>query len=140
MFGLCLQVWWGNQPIMAKGDLSGVAGVNIYSSLHPRKLFVSGLTKIFTESDVDIRRAELERAFHKYGGDRGVQVIVPTNATFAFVEMESERQTDLALTEMADQYRLNRARRSRHEALQEERLAAETAKRGETKQESSDWD
>jgi len=133
------RVWWGNKPILAKGDLSGVAGVNIYSSLHPRKVFVSGLTKIFTEPEVDLRRAELERAFRKYGGDRGVSVIVPTNTTYAFVEMESERQTDLALREMATQYRLNRARRSRHEALQEQRQAAE-AGAGTEQETATGWD
>jgi hypothetical protein len=133
------KVWWGNKEIMAKGDLSGVAGVNIYKALHPRKLFISGLSKIYSEAEVDLRRAELERAFRKYGGDRGVEVIVPTNSTYAFVEMESERQADLALTEMAGQYRMNRARRSRHEALQEERAAAEAAKQGKVKT-TTDWD
>lgn len=124
------QVWWGNKPILAQGDVSGVAGVNSYSSHHPRKLFVSGLRKIFTQAEVDLRRAKLERAFRNYGGDRGVDVIVPTNTTYAFVETESERLADLALQEMAGEYRLNRARRSRHEALQEERAAAEAAKLG----------
>lgn len=79
---------------------------------------------------MDVRRAELERAFRKYGGDRGVICVVPTNTTFAFVEMESDRQADLALAEMSSKYRLNRARRSRHEALQEERAAAEATKKG----------
>lgn len=133
------RVWWGNRPIMAKGDLSAIPGVNSYNSLHPRKLFVGGLTKIFSDSEVDVRRAELERAFRKYGGDRGVQVIVPTKTTYAFVEMESERQCDLALKEMAGQYRLNRARRTRHEALQEERAAAEASKVGNSKQ-NKEWD
>jgi hypothetical protein len=133
------KVWWGNKEIMAKGDLSGVAGVNIYKALHPRKLFISGLSKIYSEAEVDVRRAELERAFRKYGGDRGVEAIVPTNTTYAFVEMESERQADLALTDMAGQYRMNRARRSRHEALQEERAAAEAAKQGKVKT-TADWD
>jgi len=86
-----------------------------------------------------LRRAELERAFRKYGGDHGAIATVPMNTTFAFVELESERQADLALQEMQDQYRLNRARRSRHEALQEERAAAEAAKEGATK-DTSDWD
>jgi hypothetical protein len=121
------KVWWGNKPIMAKGDLSGVAGYSHFNSLHPRKIFISGLSRISTEAQVDLRRAELERAFLKYGGDRGVQVIVPTNTTYAFIEMETERQADLALSEMADTYRLNRARRSRHEALQEERASKEAA-------------
>jgi hypothetical protein len=153
---------------MAKGDLSGIAGVNSFNSIHPvrlqssdtygrmpqfvdqehttylhshvfflcfrsslqRKLFVSGLSRISTEAEVDVRRAELERAFRKYGGDRGVTCIVPTNTTFAFVEMETDRQAELAMAEMASKYRLNRARRSRHEALQEERAAAEAAKKG----------
>jgi len=74
---------------------------------------------------VDLRRAELERAFRKYGGALGCKVTVPTNSTFAFVEVETERQADIALQEMAHRYRLNRARRSKHEALQEERAAAE---------------
>ena len=85
-----------------------------------------------------MRRAELERAFRKYGGARGVTCVVPTNTTFAFVEMETERMADLALVEMANKYRLNRARRSRHEALQEERAAAEAAKQGKT-QDSGGW-
>jgi chemotaxis protein histidine kinase CheA len=134
------KVWWGNRPILAKGDVSGVPGVNSFTSAHPRKLFVSGLAKISNQAEVELRRAELERAFWKYGGDRGVQVIVPTHSTYAFVEMESERMADLALAEMADKYRLNRARRSRHEALQEERAAAEAAKLGvTTKKEDSAW-
>lgn len=133
------KVWWGNKPIMAKGDLSGVPGYKSFSSLHPRKLFISKLPRIHTDPEVDLRRAELERAFRKYGGDRGVSVIVPKNTTFAFVEMESERQADLALQEMSSQYRLNRARRTRHEALQEERAAAEAANLGKPK-ETTDWD
>lgn len=153
---------------MAKGDLSGIAGVNSFNAIHPvrfslvgivyrstevchltwftfffflctqRKLFVSGLSKITSEAEVDVRRAELERAFRKYGGARGVTCIVPTNTTFAFVEMENERKADLALSEMAGKYRMNRARRSRHEALQEERASAEATKQGTTK-ESSNW-
>lgn len=141
------KAWWGNRPIMAKGDLTGIAGVNTYNTLHPRKLFISRLTKIYTEPEVDLRRAELERAFRKYGGAQGVSVIVPTNTTYAFVECESERQADLALTEMAGQYRMNRARRSKHEALQEERAAKEAAKAtaaagggGGGKRETTDWD
>ena len=104
-----------------------------------RKLFVSGLPRIQTEAEVDLRRAELERAFRKYGGDRGVTCIVPTNTTFAFVEMETERMADLALEEMGDQYRINRARRSRHEALQEERAKKEAEKQGIKKDDSEGW-
>lgn len=132
-------MWWGNRPILAKADVSGVPGVNSFSSEHPRKVFLNGLGKIFTEAEIDLRRAELERAFRKYGGDRGVHVIVPTNATYAFVEMESERMADIALQELSEKYRMNRARRSRHEALQEERAAAEAGKGGETKKDSA-WD
>ena len=134
------KVWWGNRPIMAKEeDLSHVAGVDSKITPHPRKVFIRGLPKIYTEAEVDLRRAELERAFRKYGGDRGVQVIVPTN-TYAFVEMESERQTDLALNEMAGLYNLSRAKRSRHEVLQEERAATEAGKATTGKRETNDWD
>ena len=145
---------------MVKGDITGIAGVNSFNSMHPvrsllrqlhtihcllpslthfpffflqRKLFVSGLSRIHTEGEVDVRRAELERAFRKYGGDRGVTCIVPTNTTFAFVEMETDRMADLAQSEMAGKYRMNRARRSRHEALQEERAAKEGTKQGTQK-------
>jgi RNA recognition motif-containing protein len=109
------------------------------SWLSQRKLFISGLHRISTQAEVDLRRAELERAFRKYGGDHGVIATIPMNQTFAFVELDTERQADLALQEMQDQYRMNRARRSRHEALQEERVAAEAAKQGQTK-EDTDWD
>ena len=132
------RVWWGQKPSMASGDISGVAGVNMYSSLHPKKLFVSGLSKLHSLPEVELRRAELERAFRKYGGSHGVAVVCPMNATYAFVEVETERQADLALQEMASKYRLNRARRTKHEALQEERAAAEAANEGKL-QESTEW-
>jgi RNA recognition motif-containing protein len=135
------RVWWGNRPVMAKADVSGVAGVNSYNAFHPRKLFISQLPKIHSEAEVDLRRAELERAFRKYGGDRGVQVIVPMNAAYAFVEMESERQADLALAEMSSKYRINRAKRSRREVLREERAAREAAAGSLIAyKETSDWD
>ena len=104
-----------------------------------KKLFISGLSKIQTEPQVELRRAELERAFRKYGGDLGAIVTVPTNTTFAFVEVENERMADVALNEMSNKYRLNRARRSKHEALQEEREAAEKAK-GKRKDDAKGWD
>jgi len=119
---------------------NGQSRLQIYTLFYfQRKLFISKLPKIHTDAEVDLRRAELERAFRKYGGDRGVTVLIPKNSTFAFVEFESARQTDLALQDMAAQYRINRARRTRHEALQEERAAAEAAKGGKTK-ENADWD
>jgi len=133
------RVWWGQKPSMASGDISGVAGVNMYSSLHPKKLFVSGLPKLHSLPEVELRRAEFERAFRKYGSSHGVAVVCPMNATYAFVEVETERQADLALQEMASKYRLNRARRTKHEALQEERAAAEAANEGKL-QESAEWD
>jgi len=55
------------------------------------------------------------------------------------VEVETERAADLALREMGSKYRLNRARRSRHEALLEQRAAAEAEASGMTK-ETSEWD
>jgi hypothetical protein len=118
------KVWWGHKPIMATGDVSGVAGVNSYNSIHPRKLFISGFPKIFTDAEVDLRRAELERDFRKYGGALGAVVTIQTNSTFAFVEVENETQADRALVEMNDKYnnRINRARRSRYEALQKNEL------------------
>jgi Galactoside-binding lectin/RNA recognition motif. (a.k.a. RRM, RBD, or RNP domain) len=135
------KVWWGHVKPLAKDDVSGVPGVKSFNALHPRKLFVTGLTKVYTQADVDVRRAELERAFRKYGGGRGAIVIVPTNSTYAFVELESESATDRALREMASTYSLNRARRTKHEALQEERAAKEAKARGETGQKQrSDWD
>jgi hypothetical protein len=135
------RVWWGHKDSMAAGkDLSGVAGVNIYSSVHPKKLFVSGLPKIHSDPEMDLRRAELERAFRKYGGPNGaVFVSVQKDSTFAFVEVASEQQADLALVEMAGRYRVNKARRTKHEALIEERAAKEAAEKGIVK-ESVDWD
>mmetsp|Transcript_25265 Transcript_25265/g.41004 ORF Transcript_25265/g.41004 Transcript_25265/m.41004 type:complete len:603 (-) Transcript_25265:168-1976(-) len=135
------RVWWGYKDSMTAGkDLSGVAGVNIYSSVHPKKLFVSGLPKIHSDPEMDLRRAELERAFRKYGGPNGaVLVSVQKDSTFAFVEVASEQQADLALVEMAGRYRVNKARRTKHEALMEERAAKEAAEKGGVK-ESVDWD
>eukprot|EP00544_Gedaniella_sp_CCMP2646_P013628 CAMPEP_0202491620 /NCGR_PEP_ID=MMETSP1361-20130828/8618_1 /ASSEMBLY_ACC=CAM_ASM_000849 /TAXON_ID=210615 /ORGANISM="Staurosira complex sp., Strain CCMP2646" /LENGTH=527 /DNA_ID=CAMNT_0049121701 /DNA_START=132 /DNA_END=1715 /DNA_ORIENTATION=- len=134
------RVWWGNKKPMAKADPSGVPGVAAKHLLHPRKLFISGLSRIATQAEVDERRAELERAFRKYGGNHGAIAIVPKDKAYAFIELDTERQADLALQEMQDKYRLNRARLSRHEALQEERAAAEAAANDGQKKESSDWD
>lgn len=105
-----------------------------------RKLFISGLQKITTQQEVDYRRAELERAFRKYGGDHGIIATVPMNTTFAFVELESKGQAELALREMHATYRLNPARRSRYDALQEERAEAEAANTEGTTKSTSDWD
>lgn len=133
------RVWWGRKAGMA-GDLNGVAGVQSYSAVPPKKLFISVLSKLRTDPEVDLRRAELERAFRKYGGPSGaVSVIVPKDSTFAFVECHSEHLADLAVMEMGDRYRVNKARRTKHEALLEERAAKEAAEKGEVK-ESTEWD
>ncbi|KAL9185614.1 hypothetical protein ACHAXT_003391 [Thalassiosira profunda] len=138
---MAYRVWWGRKPSMVGADLSSVAGVNLYSSVHPRKLFVSGLPKLHSDPEVDLRRAELERAFRKYGGPSGaVSVSVQKGSTFAFVEVASEQQADLALLEMANRYRINKARRTKHEALMEERAAKEALESGGVAKESVDWD
>ena len=129
------KVWWGHKAIMAKEDVSSVHGVNAFSGMHPRKLFIKGLTKISTQAQIDLRRAELERAFRKYGGKHGVVVTVPTHVTFAFVECDSEKLTNVALEEMSNTYDIKRARRSRYEALQEERAA-----KAQKTKESTAWD
>jgi len=124
------KAWWGNKESMVKGDISSVAGVNTFDSVHPRKLFISGLPKIRSDRDVEVRRAELERTFRKYAGARGVTCIVPKNSSYAFVEFETERMCDHALEEMVQKfpYKLSRARRSKHEALMDKRAAAEAGK------------
>ena len=130
------KVWWGHKKLMAKDDLTDVYGVNAFMGTHPKKLFIKGLPSIHTEAEVELRRAQLERAFRKYGGDRGVTVTIPTNATFAFVECETEQLANLALDEMSHEYDVKRARRKRIEALQEERAAAA----GAIGKESTEWD
>lgn len=126
------KVWWGHKEFLAKKDLTDVYGVNAFSGMHPTKLFIKGLTKIGTEAEVDLRIAEFERAFRKYGGDRGVIVTAPLNVTFAFVDCVNEQHANLALIEMVGKYDIKRARRTKHEALQDERAAAEAAKLGTT--------
>ena len=131
-------VWWGHREPMAGSDLSGVVGVNshTFGGVHAKKLFVSGLTKLSDSASIELRRAELERAFRKYGGTHGAIVDPRANSTYAFVELESERMTDLALTELQSTYRMNRARRSKQEIIQEQLQAQEETKA----QESSGWD
>ena len=120
-------------------DLNGVAGVNRFDAVHPKKLFITGLTKLRSQPEVDLRRAELERAFRKYGAKGLVLVSVQMNSSFAFVEVATEQQADLALIEMAGTYRVNKARRTKHEVLMEQRAAKEAAEKGVTK-ETVDWD
>jgi hypothetical protein len=119
-------------------ELAEVAGFQKYNALHPRKLFVSALPKISTQQEMEIRRAELERAFRKYSGNLGAVVLAPKDSTFAFVEVESERQADLAIYEMqqSGRYRVLRARRTRYEALQEERASKER----EQAKADAEWD
>mmetsp|Transcript_6475 Transcript_6475/g.8191 ORF Transcript_6475/g.8191 Transcript_6475/m.8191 type:complete len:536 (+) Transcript_6475:111-1718(+) len=130
------KIWWGNKPIMATDNVSHVAGVNSHNLLHERRLFIKSLPKIHTESDMERRRAEFERAFRKYGGALGVTVTCPLNCSFAFVEVESYRAAEMALAEMKGKYLVSRARKSRHEALMEERAAAEATG---GKKEASGW-
>jgi hypothetical protein len=65
--------------------------------------------------------------------------VVPKDSTFAFVECHSERLADLAVMEMGERYRVNKARRTKHEALMEERAAKEALEKGNAK-EISEWD
>ena len=44
------RAWWGNLPVMAKGDVSGVAGVNSFNAVHPvSTMFIRspGMERIF---------------------------------------------------------------------------------------------
>eukprot|EP00591_Stephanopyxis_turris_P001975 CAMPEP_0195523952 /NCGR_PEP_ID=MMETSP0794_2-20130614/23481_1 /TAXON_ID=515487 /ORGANISM="Stephanopyxis turris, Strain CCMP 815" /LENGTH=536 /DNA_ID=CAMNT_0040654063 /DNA_START=25 /DNA_END=1635 /DNA_ORIENTATION=+ len=132
------KVWWGHKEVMSGNDARGAAGVKASPALHPKKIFVSGLSKISSESEVDARRSELERDFRKYGGVIGPTVTVPTNATFAFVEVESERQADLAMTEMVSSYRMSRARLTRHEVQQQNKGQHVVASK--KRADSSEWD
>ncbi|KAG7343369.1 galactoside-binding lectin [Nitzschia inconspicua] len=132
------KAWWGNKESMAKDDISSVAGVNTFDSVHPRKLFIQGLPKIRDDREVELRRAELERIFHRYGGARGVSTLVPKNVGYAFVEFETDQMCNKAFQEMADKYpfKITRARRSKHEALMDKRAAEAAA--GNAKS-AGDW-
>jgi hypothetical protein len=61
----------------------------------------------------------------------GAIVTAPLNCTFAFVELESERQVELALLEQKSLYRMSKARRTRFEALQEQRANSKAKERTE---------
>ena len=110
-----------------------------HDAVHPKKLFISSLRKLQSEPEVDLCRAKLERAFRRYDGPSGaVTVSIQKNSTFAFVEVASEQQADLALVQMASKYKVNMARRTKHEALMKERAAKEALTKGTTK-ERVDW-
>ena len=135
------KAWWGNKESMIdENELPRVAGYKAFDAVHPRKLFLSGLPKIRTDREAEIRRAELDRQFMKYAGDRGVTTIVPLHSSYAFVEFETERGAELALNELSGvlPYKINRARRSKHEALTEKREAEALAAEGKTKS-TGDW-
>jgi hypothetical protein len=135
------KAWWGNkESLIDENKLSRVAGYKAFDSVHPRKLFLSGLPKIRTDRDAEIRRAELDRQFMKYAGDRGVSTIIPLHSTYAFVEFETERGAELALRELSGvlPYKINRARRSKHEALMEKREAEAANAEGKRKS-TGDW-
>jgi hypothetical protein len=134
------KVWWGHKDIMVKEEeLSNIPGFQSHNAEHETKLFIRNLPRIYNQAEIDVRRAELERAFRKYGGNEGVSVICPINSTFAFVELDSAHVTDLALKEMCGKYHLNRARRSRHEALMEQIAASATSKSVDMDISGSEW-
>ena len=102
--------------------------------LHDKKLFISGLP---TEPQVELRQAELERAFCKYDGALGVTVTCPPNCSFTFVEVKSYQAADMAIREMTSKYTVNRVRRSQHDASMEQ---CESAESGNTKSnDDGDW-
>ena len=103
------------------------SAVQTLDLMHPRKLFLRGLAKLNTDSAIEWRKAELERAFRRYGGPRGITVVAPKQKSFAFLEFESAAATTAALREMASQYCLIRARYTRQEALEAQRAAKQTA-------------
>ena len=132
------KVWWGwKAPILADTDASSIHSPTktnekvssvtpdrpskILNLTHPRKLFLRGLCKLQTDAQIELRKAELERAFFRYGGARGATVIAPKHKTFAFVEFESAHGASLALREMSSQYCLTRARYTRQEALNDQK-------------------
>lgn len=135
------KVWWGNHPSLVSKDdaeLAEVPGVNSFDATHPRKLFISKLSWISTATEVDYRKSQLYRVFRPYeSGQHGPTVTVRPRSSIALVEFTDERAADLALaqmgqghpvlTEMGPNYRLTRAKRSRHEALEEERAATAPA-------------
>mmetsp|Transcript_27126 Transcript_27126/g.54262 ORF Transcript_27126/g.54262 Transcript_27126/m.54262 type:complete len:540 (+) Transcript_27126:77-1696(+) len=130
------KVWWGHKMFMAESNVSHVPGFNAVSQIHKKKIFVHGLTKISTEQDIDLRRAELERAFKPFSGLQGATVIVPSQSTFAFVEFDDESQAKRALVcpVLLEKFRMNLARRTRHEVLEEKRAAAKKL------EEKDEWD
>jgi hypothetical protein len=40
---LVYKCWWGNAPVMVKGDITGIAGVNSFNSMHPVRLVLHQL-------------------------------------------------------------------------------------------------
>lgn len=113
------KIWWGHHaPVTTSNSSCKVAaavpdivdGVKQDDSLHPCKLFIRGLGKIKSDSDVERRRAYLERSFRRYGGAQGfVKTWVPKNRSYAFVETDTKEKADLALKEMANSFCLSRA-------------------------------
>ena len=126
-------VWWGKKPLMMKDKVPGIAGCTSMDLFHPKKLFIRQLTKITTDVQVEVRRAQLERAFAKYGGARGVTVVAPKKKSFAFVKFECATQAAAALCEMAVHFNVARAKYTRPEALEAKRAAAAATSRNARK-------
>lgn len=119
-------VWWGKKVPMASGDTSNVAGGEPLDLYHSKKLFIRKLPKLKTDSQVELRKAELERAFWKYAGPRGVTVIAPKHKSFAFFEFERAREAFAALQALKGCYSLSRAKYTREEALEARRPSRQT--------------
>ena len=118
------QVWWGQRNMETTGSYTSVIpklvpGANDFDREHPTRLFLRGLTPVKSQIAIEQRRAVLERAFAKYGGNLGVKVVVPKNKKFAFVQVRDREIANLALAEMKRHFLLSRAQRSAREAAAE---------------------
>uniref|UniRef100_A0A7S1FPE0 Galectin n=1 Tax=Corethron hystrix TaxID=216773 RepID=A0A7S1FPE0_9STRA len=136
------KVWWGHKMFIAENNVKNIPGVNANSSIHQKKIFVSGLERIYTDEEADRRKTELERAFKLYAGTMLVpQVTVPL-AAFAFVELATAADTDDALKDasLLEQYRMNRARKTRNEILDEKREKWAAKKKKAKEGDDEGWD
>ena len=137
------RVHWGKHNLYASVTPSkSVPGSTIGRVPHPFKLFVHNLNKGRDSSKgyVERERANLERAFAKYGdATTGVIVKMRAGGNYALVQLKDKEQTDKALSEMKERYpNVSRASMTPAEvAEQKKREAEEAAKEAEKKMLSS---
>lgn len=69
------KTWWGNKPIMAKGDLAGIPGVNSFNAVHPVSvIFQSESLASSTQTHASVLLLVIEKTVHQWLAENSYRI------------------------------------------------------------------